>query len=337
MPYVGPTIIGTSVFLYGSADDAKSGTDWGGSGFLVGVPVPSETGPAWVHLYAATNDHVVHNSPVVRLNNGDDVGVLDGETSDWTSHPDHDDVAVRPLGLCHEYDYAYARRSALVTHEEVEVGAVGPGDDCLMVGRYIGRGGRQFERPVVRFGNVSMSPPEMVWQAQRGRLQESFLVDMRSLAGFSGSPVWAYYEEPGWRLKPGEKKPKNLLGFKSREVSGIMSRTWLLGIDWGHLPVTEDVVDEGRRKVGEMTVNSGMAAVVPAWKLADLLDAEVFVKARKKAEEELENEDKEGGGVLDAGEPEDELGGFTDLARKLIAVPKEELDKERAAEKKRKG
>jgi hypothetical protein len=336
VPYVPLRFVGCSVFLYGSVADAESGTSWGGSGFLVGVPAPSEVGRAWVHLYAVTNDHVIHQSPVIRLTKADGtIEVLGGHADDWTPHPGHDDVAVRSLGLCPDRDYLYVDHQELVTPGELETLEVAPGDNCLMVGRYIGREDRQFERPVVRFGNVAMSPPELVRQPQRGRDQESFLVDMRSLVGFSGSPVLVFYEEPTFRLKLGETPPDDLAGFSAagHSISGVVSKAWLLGIDWGHLPVTAEVLDGNRNKVGDMSVNSGMAAVVPAWKLADLLNQEAFVRSRKETEEKLEQEPNEGG-VLDAStEPEqDEFKRFEDLTRKLVNTPKKELDEKRKDE-----
>jgi len=54
-----------------------------------------------------------------------------------------------------------------------------------MVGRYINQELRQFDRPVARFGNLAMLP-EPIHQRERSFEQESFLVDMRSQAGFSG-------------------------------------------------------------------------------------------------------------------------------------------------------
>ncbi len=171
-----------------------------------------------------------------------------------------------------------------------------------MVGRYINQEHRQFDRPVARFGNLAMLP-EPIHQRERSFEQESFLVDMRSQAGFSGSPVFVYYEEPGWRfLPPLEEPPEPPELPESAEpaerinhanervewsaartkalqerpvghhVSGVVSKTWLLGIDWGHLPVWDDVFDLHGRAGGRMRVDSGMAAVVPAWKLIELLN-----------------------------------------------------------------
>ena len=112
-----------------------------------------------------------------------------------------------------------------------------------------------------------------------------------------------------------------------RDLSGIMGRVWLLGIDWGHLPIWDDVFD-GNRKIGRMRVSTGMAGVVPAWKLSDLLHKEEAVTmARDKTEKELAKRE-EGAASLDA-QTEDEFAQFEDLTRKLVQVPKRELDEKR--------
>lgn len=61
VPYVPPDLINSAAFLYPSEGDARRGTKWGGSGFLVGV----RSGPYHAHLYVVSNDHVVHTSPAV--------------------------------------------------------------------------------------------------------------------------------------------------------------------------------------------------------------------------------------------------------------------------------
>jgi hypothetical protein len=343
VPFVHPSLLGSSIFLYGSEDDARAGANWGGSGVLVGIR--SKANPSRTHLYAVTNDHVVTQAgcTVVRLvkRDGEPYVLPDGE---WVPHPDGDDLAIRPLGAVADNEYWYVNAGLLLMPRDLGPKAVGPGDDCLMVGRYINQEFEQFDRPVVRFGNLAMLP-ELVHQRERSFDQESFLVDMRSHAGFSGSPVFVYYEDLGWRDLPElVEPPKTGDAFKDlqaetealkervagRHLSGVMGKHWLLGIEWGHLPVWGDVHD-GTGPFARMQVSSGMAGVVPAWKLVELLFQKGVEMARDKAEEQLSEKD-EGAAVLDASEP-DEFAQFEDLTRKLVQVPKRELDEKRRAEK----
>ena len=66
---------------------------------------------------------------------------------------------------------------------------VGPGDDVFFVGRFISQQGQQRNTPTVRQGVISMLPHEKVpsWE---GTPVDSFLVEARSLSGYSGSPVF---------------------------------------------------------------------------------------------------------------------------------------------------
>lgn len=335
VPYIHRGLLGTSIFLYGSESDASQGANWGGSGFLVGIS--SVVNPSRTHLYAVSNDHVIHSCPVIRLIkvNGDPY-ILPGTDRDWESHSGGDDIAIRSLGAVGGGQYWSIGAEQILTQAEMDQQTIGPGDDCFMVGRYINRELEQFDRPVARFGNIAMMP-ERVYQEQRSFDQESYLVDMRSQAGFSGSPVVVYFEESGWRNLPDlpddfeDATPETRVKVMEervagRPLSGLMSSWWLLGIEWGHLPAWGDVV-ESNQKFGRVQWDGGMAAVVPAWKLAELLDQETIRMGREKTEKELAKV-KEGEAVLDASAP-NEFDQFEDLTKKLIQVPKRELDEKR--------
>jgi hypothetical protein len=62
----------------------------------------------------------------------------------------------------------------------------------------------------------------------------------------------------------------------------------LLGVDWGHINDWEPVRDASGRPVNpsnpkqmQVCVNTGMMAVVPAWKLAELLDDGPLAEQRR--------------------------------------------------------
>ncbi len=342
VPYVPEPDLGCSIFLYPSEADANAGANWGGSGFVLGTS--SKADPTRVHLYAVTADHVASGCPIIRIvDRAGNPYVLPGKVADWYSHPDRDDVAMRPLGAVPHDMFWYVSQSQLLRRSDLDPedcpNQIAPGDDCLMVGRYIDQRERQFDRPAVRFGNLSMLP-EGVYQDERSFEQESFLVDMRSQSGYSGSPVFVYYEVEGWRYLPDLMEVSDTRDpvadsqarsdalaqrTRGRETSAVMGKTWLLGIDWGHLPVWGNVYDEGKKKVGRMRVSTGMAAVVPAWKILDLLVDEPIRRGRDMAEEELA-EHPEGEASLDAAAPSD-FARFENLMRNLVRVPKWEIDK----------
>jgi hypothetical protein len=139
-----------------------------------------------------------------------------------------------------------------------------------MIGRFINHEGKQRNLPTVRFGNIAMMPLEKVLMSD-GLLQEAFLVEMRSLPGYSGSPV--FWEIPDFSRRPHSNKLE------------AMRYRGLLGIDAGHLPykgMVEDSFGNAHPDKLRVNLNSGMAVVVPAWKILELIDMEKFKKQRQE-------------------------------------------------------
>jgi hypothetical protein len=332
VPWMSYEMQEAAIFLYPTREQAEKRLDGIGTGFLVAVD--SEAQPTATHLYAVSNDHVSRRAPVIRVapKREADVEIIDGTDADWIEHPDGDDVAVRPLGVVRNPPgpasvrrYAYMEASRLISTEDIRWGA-GPtvGDECLMVSRYVNHKGEQFDRPVVRFGNLSMYP-EPVLQKERTFDQESFLVDMRSVPGFSGSVVLIYFTEPGVvsMTEPlgGGQWPTG----PDNPAREIISKWWVLGIDWGHLPVSQKIWEDGQAK--RVKAESNMAGVVPAWKLTELLtEVEAVVKPREKAEADLAKANPDAA-ELDSANPEYER--FEDLTRQIVKVPKADIDQQR--------
>jgi hypothetical protein len=290
VPRIADWLLECVVYLYPSAQDADAGEAAGGTGFLAFVR--SEVNRDYGVAYCVTNSHVIREagSPVIRLNTKDGGrDVLALEQDDWIHHPDGDDLAVCLVALSNPdyYHYSVIETDMFVTKEFMERQNMGPGDEVFMVGRFGTHEGRQRNTPVVRFGNISMMPWEPIMHG-RGLTVESFLVETRSLSGFSGSPVFVYHT-------PHTPYPSD---FPDRE-EGI----WLLGVDWGHLPIFENVKEKNRKDdVPEGWVvesNSGQMAVTPAWKLQELLDTEDLAVGRKQADDELSNRRDDSPIVLD--------------------------------------
>jgi hypothetical protein len=145
--------------------------------------------------YVVTNRHVVHGTPtpVIRLNriDGSVMGFVTNQ-ADWTVHPDGDDLAVLPIPINRkEVRSMSIGPDRFVTQQLIADEDIGIGDDTIMVGRFIGHDGRQRNTPAVRFGNIAMMPHEKI-KTTTGFEQESFLVELRSMPGYSGSAVYIY-------------------------------------------------------------------------------------------------------------------------------------------------
>src|SRR5262249_33277136 len=65
----------------------------------------------------------------------------------------------------------------------------GPGDEIATIGLYTSHSGVSKNIPVVRIGHLAMMPDEPVL-TQNGVYLKAYLVEVRSIAGLSGSPVF---------------------------------------------------------------------------------------------------------------------------------------------------
>jgi hypothetical protein len=329
MPRIEQRVIGTSLFMYVSADAADAGSRSGGSGVLIGQP--AETLPGTVHLYAVTNTHVVECAgavvPRIRTRSGDpkrfDLGLVD-----WEPHPGGEDVSIawlEAVPASGDRELQWVPRDWLITKADLgivaartgwpwETGPIVAGEDTFSIARFVGYDGVDRNQPTVRFGNLSS--PEAIDISQRpgrDRDQQSLLVEARSLAGYSGAPVFVYRTS----------------GYFAGGVAPV-DEALLLGIGWGHIKHPEDekreydVEMESPDRPTPGRYNSGIMAVVPSWMIAELLDHPKVVAMRREYEEDANNET---GVELDVAD--DEFERFDESTTTLLGVSKKELDEKR--------
>lgn len=284
MPRISDRILECVIYLYPSVDDANEGTNAGGSGFLVSVLSNVNVGSGYI--YAVTNSHVIRegDSPIIRMNTKEGShDVLPLNNHSWYHHPSGDDIAVCPIGgliSSETHKYKHIQTELFLTEKIISDEDIGGGDEVFMVGRFISHEGKQRNIPTLRFGNIAMMPLEPIMNTRK-HMQESFLIETRSLPGYSGSPVFVH-------ILPFSKRP-------GKEGWSMEKGPWLLGIDWGHIPLYEKVVEKNRDEYGNdvavtegwrVKTNTGMAGVIPAWKLNELLNIEEFVMKREEADKE---------------------------------------------------
>ncbi len=287
MPRIDDNYLDCSIYLYPSVEAAKEGRAAGGTGFLASVPC--ETIPNATFIYAVTNAHVIRNgSPVIRLNTqAVAVDIAPLRDADWTPHPDGDDLAVTGItGLSvATHKFRTVPISMFLTREVSKQYNIGPGEDVFVVGRFVTVEGRQKNTPSARFGHIAMMPGEPI-RTDTGVSQESFVVEAKSISGYSGSPVFV-------RILPLSLRPE-------AEELATRGWTWLLGVDWGHIndPRIRDAVRDPKGiLVGTVEANTGMMAVVPAWRLLDFLMGDKLVMVRRKSEQKIKEKKVTDGSV----------------------------------------
>lgn len=282
MPRIPDEVLDSVVYLYPTLDAAQRGERVGGSGFLVSVPCESDQDMFF--LYVVTNSHLIREGQcsVVRFNTKDGgMAAKTGTQEGWIHHPDGDDVAILPINIDAKiHAKAILEYEWFATKEWINHYNIGIGDEAVMLGRFVSHEGKFRNLPAARFGHIAMMPHEPI-RTPRGLMQEVFLVECRSLPGYSGSPVFA--------------TPLPLSAM--RVISDrIVPYPKLLGIDMGHLLEELPILDKSelrrgnRVKVDEnwaVQANTGMSCVIPAWKIREVLYAEEEVKIRKRIDEEL--------------------------------------------------
>ena len=255
MPRIPQDYLDCVAFLYCSREDAEQSVPRGGTGFLVGRP--RETA-ADLKLYVVTNRHVAQNARVLRFHRLGNRYLVDVDASNWVFHPHGDDVAALCLKVTEPSGVPIVPVHAFITESFIREYGIRPGMEAFMMGRLVGCDGVQQTNPSVRFGNLAMMPDGI--RRENGLTQESFLVDLFSLAGHSGSPVFLYETQ------------QNFPGDKELRFYGVR----LLGINWGFYRKAEIVwngTGNDKKDTGMwVDVNTGFACVVPSWKILEVLD-----------------------------------------------------------------
>lgn len=267
-------LIDSVVYLYPSEDEARRGATQeqpgeGGTGFLISYPVEDAPEPNLCMTYVVTNSHVVGpegRSMVLRLNKqGGGTDVIPTTDANWYHHPDGDGVAVCPIAIsAAQYKFRQLQwNGSAMTPDQLETWRVGPGDEVFYLGRFRLQEGMRRNLPTVRSGTISRMPLDEGVKHPRGFEQESFIVEARSISGYSGSPVFVYIPPFAWR------------GDLANVSIDSRARIALIGIDWGHQPDFVSVLGPDKKTPDPQKLwvkeNSGLMMVVPSWRIDEFL------------------------------------------------------------------
>jgi hypothetical protein len=286
MPKIPPEVIESVFYLYNSREDAEAGKPFGGTGFVVAVRSELDD---YVFPYAVTNWHVAVRSgaSVIRVNKkGGGVDIFEYGPDAWSFAPGGYDVAIAPLPVRSDvHDVTVLTDNMLITEAELERLRIGPGEDTFMIGRFVDHDGVSTNIPAARFGHISVMPQPI--RQPTGSLRPSFILDIHSRTGYSGSPVFVY------RTATSDLS-NNLVDIA---VTGTQFLK-LLAVHWDQFPelweigrgsdVKSEIIElsDDARYVKGM---SGMTLAAPAWAIKELLDMPEH-KARRAEEIRLERE-----------------------------------------------
>jgi hypothetical protein len=286
MPRINDQFLDSVFYLYPNRSAAERGERAGGTGFWASYV--SDIAANTIVIFAVSNKHVVADggASVIRVNNRDGgIHTFELEPHEW-HFTNKDDIAIVNISV----DLAKQRiitipLSMFVTKEVMKGHDLGPGDEVFMVGRFISHDGHLTNIPSVRFGNMSIDEASLDHPFIGA--QDSFAVEMRSMAGYSGSPVFIYPSQ--WNMNTGA-------------VAIGSGSLFLLGINWGY--VVDDVEIEERsvpssqdnktlsRRTSYIRTNTGMNGVVPAWRIADMIRENPWTPSIRAKEEAIAERDQ---------------------------------------------
>ncbi|MBM4064642.1 MAG: trypsin-like peptidase domain-containing protein [Planctomycetes bacterium] len=243
-----------------------------GTGFFVGIK--DENDPNISYIYLVTAKHVLlddktnslFNSVYVRLNKktGDaqmfEIPLCGSNAVKVYSHKDATvDITLIPLAPDPNiFDCKWIPVNMITTKEIFKEAKIREGDDVFFVGLFTPYYGNQRNYPITRFGRVALITDEKIpWKDKKDevpKMLDLYLVESQSFGGNSGAPVFFYF---GLTREPDSlsKEYKFLL-------AGIMKGCYL---DAREIQVAET------SKIPISLENVGIAAVVPAYRLYELL------------------------------------------------------------------
>lgn len=248
-----------------------------GTGFFVGVKKPSE--PTTFSVYLVTAKHVLCkpdtteflDKAYIRINKkdgGSEVGMIpikvEGDNRTVFVHTDPSvDIAVIPfLPDQKRFDFKFLPDEFITTKEVYNNLKIREGSDIFFTGLFAPYPGAEKNYPVVRFGRVALVTDEKIeWKGQQMTL---YLIEAGSYGGNSGAPVFFYL---GSDREPGSL----VVGPPVLKLAGVMQGTFL---DAQEIKVIET------KKTPISLSNMGIAAVVPAYKLHEVLFGEELKRQR---------------------------------------------------------
>jgi hypothetical protein len=260
-----------------------------GNAFIVEHPSLDVTGrdyePGYEYLVTAkhlVDDGKKHGDLFLRLNKKDGRKDHIRITGKWhyandTEGFDSDVAIIRFNPGSNEYVYGALPSYGLIhdRNERLPVellhADVGLGDDLCTVGLFSAYYGENRNIPILTFGTIAAMPDrsEPLKDKRTGKAYEAYLIEMRSIAGLSGSPVFLMVDPEG--------KASKRIASPVTLLLGMVRSYWYYNIDSGVLYHSSEILPE---------VNVGISSVTPSQKILELLKGEEMTKEREREQAE---------------------------------------------------
>ena len=245
----------------------KSVVFLGGKDSYSGAFVPLGTGFLAVKRCQEIQfQHVITARHVLDMIAGDDVWIrinkseggseiISAPKKSWfvASGDTYIDVAMCPLMLTqHYFDIVHIDLDNDL-YDGSQMRPLEVGDEVFATGLFTSHQGEAHNIPICRFGNIAATADEPVL-TEYGDMH-GILVEVKSLGGLSGSPVFVRFHAPGY-------------------LGGVPAKTCLIGLMHGHFLVEnpEDAISPSGKDRATGQINTGIGLVVPADYILDLVN-----------------------------------------------------------------
>jgi hypothetical protein len=193
--------------------------------------------------------------------------------ADWLFHPTDETIDLAAIAIDHfaMADFLVYRLccGCVATPEIIATEGIGIGDEVYVTGLFSNHSGEQRNILVVRVGNIAAMPEEKVHVTWKDADIDAYLIELRSIGGLSGSPVFVHL---------GQVKFQGGVPAVSQHRGG---QSFFLGIIHGHFNVRVPDSDMAEEDYSvQPKVHTGLGIVIPAAKVMEVIDQPIFIERR---------------------------------------------------------
>ena len=255
-----------------------------GTGFFVGVKHADNE--SIFSVYFVTAKHVLQDENgnylteiVLRLNKKEgDSQLIKIALKDIKIFEHHDkDVDIALFNFLPNqnfYDFRFIPDNLIANKEVIMKNEISEGDEVFFAGLFTSHMGQKKNQPIIRFGKVALiSDEKFEWKEKDkpAKFLDLYLLECQSFGGNSGSPVF-------FQLNPLRNPGQLSLGGPVIFLAGVMKGSFLTG--------SELQIAETDNRMFSLQ-NIGVAAVIPAQKLHEILFSEKLIELRKSIKKNL--------------------------------------------------
>ena len=255
-----------------------------GTGFFVGVKHADNE--SIFSVYFVTAKHVLQDENgnylteiVLRLNKKEgDSQLIKIALKDIKIFEHHDkDVDIALFNFLPNqnfYDFRFIPDNLIANKEVIMKNEISEGDEVFFAGLFTSHMGQKKNQPIIRFGKVALISDEKIeWKEKDkpAKFLDLYLLECQSFGGNSGSPVF-------FQLNPLRNPGQLSLGGPVIFLAGVMKGSFLTG--------SELQIAETDNRMFSLQ-NIGVAAVIPAQKLHEILFSEKLIELRKSIKKNL--------------------------------------------------